>query len=76
LLNNEIYEVEIINHKDLIEQEILNDSVDIDIEINKTGFIETQNKDNIYYNFKNIHNKSNVLLNNFTWNEKLEYSVW
>lgn len=71
LLNKEIYEVEIINHKDLIEQEILNDSVDIDIEIEKTGFIETQNKDNIYYNFKNIHNKSNVSLDNFTWNDTL-----
>lgn len=71
LLNKEIYEVEIINHKDLIEQEILNDSVDIDIEIEKTGFIETRNKDNIYYNFKNIHNKSNVPLDNFTWNDTL-----
>lgn len=71
LLNNEVYEVEIINHKDLIEQEILNDSVDIDIEIEKKGFIEAQNKDNIYYNFKNIHNKSNVPLDNFTWNDTL-----
>ena len=71
LLNKEIYEVEIVNHKDLIEQEILNDSVDIDIEIEKKGFIETQNKDNIYYNFKNIHNKSNVPLDNFTWNDTL-----
>ncbi len=71
LLNKEIYEVEIVNHKDLIEQEILNDSVDINIEIEKKGFIETQNKDNIYYNFKNIHNKSNVPLDNFTWNDTL-----
>lgn len=71
LLNKKIYEVEIVNHKDLVEQEILNDSVDIDIEIEKTGFIETQNKDNIYYNFKNIHNKSNVPLDNFTWNDTL-----
>lgn len=71
LLNKELYEVEIINHKDLIEEEILNDSVDIDIEIEKKGFIETQNKDNIYYNFKNIHNKSNVPLDNFTWNDTL-----
>ncbi len=71
LLNEEIYEVEIVNHKDLIEQVILNDNVDIDIEIEKTGFIETQNKDNIYYNFQNIHNKSNVPLDNFTWNDTL-----
>lgn len=71
LLNKDIYEVEIVNHKELIEQKALNDSVDIDIEIEKTGFIETQNKDNIFYNFKNIHNKSNVPLNNFTWNDTL-----
>lgn len=71
LLNNEVYEIEILNHNDIIEQKILNDSVDIDIEIEKTGFIETQNKDNIYYNFKNIHNKSNVPLDNFTWNDTL-----
>lgn len=55
----------------MYEIEILNDSVDIDIEIEKKGFIETQNKDNIYYNFKNIHNKSNVALDNFIWNDTL-----
>lgn len=33
--------------------------------------IEKQNKDNIFYNFKNIHNKSNVPLNNFIWNDTL-----
>ena len=71
LLNEDIYEAEIVNDKDIIEKEILNDSVKIDIEITKKGFIETQNKDNIYYNFKNIHNKSNVPLDNFTWNDTL-----
>lgn len=71
LLNEEIFEIEIKNHKEIIEQIVYNDNVDIDIEIEKTGFIETQNKDNIFYNFKNIHNKSNVPLNNFTWNDTL-----
>lgn len=47
----------------------------MDSEIEKTGFIETQNKDNIYYNFKNIHNKSNVPLDNFTWNDTLPVEV-
>ena len=77
LLNEDIYEAEIVNDKDIIEKEILNDSVKIDIEITKKGFIETQNKDNIYYNFKNIHNKSNVPLDNFTWNDTLPIdAVW
>lgn len=71
LLNEEVFEIEIKKHKEVIEQVIYNDSVDIDIEIEKTGFIETQNKDNIFYNFKNIHNKSNVSLDNFTWNDIL-----
>lgn len=71
LLNEETFEIEIKNHKEIIEQIVYNDNVDIDIEIEKTGFIETQNKDNIFYNFKNIHNKSNVPLNNFTWNDTL-----
>ena len=50
-----------------VEQVIYNDNVDIDIEIEKRGFIETQGKDNIYYDFKNIHNNSNVALDIFTW---------
>lgn len=61
------YIVEIVKHKDEVEQVIYNDNVDIDIEIEKRGFIETQGKDNIYYDFKNIHNNSNVPLDNFTW---------
>ena len=71
LLNENVFEIEIKNHKETIKQVVYNDSVDIDIEIEKTGFIETQNKDNIFYNFKNIHNKSNVPLDNFTWNDTL-----
>ena len=43
LLNKKIYEVEIVNHKDLVEQEILNDSVSIDIEIEKTGHEISEN---------------------------------
>ena len=71
LLNKEVFEIEIKNHRETIEQVVYNDSVNLDIEIEKTGFIETQNKDNIFYNFKNIHNKSNVPLDNFTWNDTL-----
>lgn len=75
LLNENIFEVEIQTHNQVIEQVVYNDSVNIDIEIKKYGFIETQNKDNIYYNFKDIHNKSNVPLDNFTWNDTLPKEV-
>ena len=34
-----------------------------------------ENKDNIFYNFNNIHNKSNVPLNNFAWNDTLPTDV-
>ena len=71
LLNENIFEIEIKNHKEIIEQVVYDDSVNIDIEIEKNGFIETQNKDNIFYNFRNIHNKSNIPLDNFTWNDIL-----
>lgn len=71
LLNENVFEIEIKKHNEVIEQVVYNDSVDIDIEIEKTGFIETQNKDNIFYDFKNIHNNSNVPLGNFTWSDTL-----
>lgn len=48
LLNDKIYEAEISNQGEEIEQIIYNKSVNIDIEIEKYGFIETQNKDNIF----------------------------
>ena len=47
----------------------------VDIEVNKFWHLETQNKDNIFYNFKNIHNKSNVPLDNFTWQDMLPNEV-
>ncbi len=71
LVNSDIFEVEIVEHKQIVDVTIEDESVDIDIEIEKTGFIETQNKDNIFYDFKNIHNKSNVPLDHFTWNDTL-----
>lgn len=70
LLNENIYEAEIVDDGTL-EINITNDNVDIDIEVEKNGFVETQNKDNIYYDFTNIHNKSNVPLDNFVWKDTL-----
>ena len=71
LLNTNIYNAEIVNDQEIVNVNITNDSVDIDVEINKKGFIETQSKDNIYYTFSNIQNKSNVELDNFTWEDNL-----
>lgn len=70
LLNENVYNVDIIDGT-MANIEITNESVEIDIEIQKKGFIETQSKDNIFYNFSNIKNKSNVPLDNFTWRDTL-----
>ena len=71
LLNTNIYNAEIAKDQEIINVDIKNDNVDIDVEISKKGFIETQSRDNIYYIFSNIQNKSNVELDNFTWEDSL-----
>ena len=71
ILTDEIFEAEIVKHQEIVDVEIENDNVDIDIEVNKEGFKETQSKDTIYYDFSNIHNKSNIALDNFTWSDSL-----
>ena len=71
LLNENIYNAEIIKDQEIVNIDITNDNVEIDVEVEKNGFIETQSKDDIFYNFKNIKNKSNVPLDNFTWSDHL-----
>lgn len=71
ILTDEIFEAEIVKHQEIVDVEVENDNVDIDIEVNKEGFKETQSKDSIYYDFLNIHNKSNIALDNFTWSDSL-----
>lgn len=70
LLNENIYNAEIVDDG-TINVDITNDNVEIDVEIQKNGFIETQSRDDIFYNFKNIKNNSNVSLDNFTWSDHL-----
>lgn len=71
LINTDIFTAEIKEHKEIVDVKVEDESVDIEVEVEKKGFIETQSKDNIYYNFKNIKNKSNVALDNFTWQDIL-----
>lgn len=70
LLNENIYEVT-IEDDGTFDVKVENDNVEIDIEVTKKGFIETQSKDSIYYDFSDIHNKSNIALDNFTWSDSL-----
>ena len=71
ILTDEIFNAEIVKHQEIVDVEAENDNVDIDIEVNKEGFKETQSKDSIYYDFSNIHNKSNIALDNFIWSDSL-----
>lgn len=71
LINSDIFKAEIKEHKEIVDVDIEDDSVDIEVEVEKKGFVETQSKDSIFYNFKNIKNKSNVALDNFTWQDTL-----
>lgn len=71
LVNQNTFNAEIINHKEIVNVDIEDESVDIKVEVEKTGFKETQSKDIIYYDFKNIKNNSNVYLDTFNWQDTL-----
>lgn len=71
ILTDVVFNAEIVKHQEIVNIEIENENVDIDVEVTKKGFVETQSKDSIYYDFSNIHNKSNISLDNFTWSDSL-----
>jgi len=71
LINENKFEVEIINHQETVNIDITDENADIKVDIEKTGTAEAQNNENIYYIFENIANKSNVSLDNFTWQDVL-----
>ena len=70
-INQNTFSAEIVNHKEIVNVDIEDESVDIKVQVEKTGFIETQSKDTIYYDFKNIKNNSNVQLDTFNWQDTL-----
>ena len=71
ILTDVVFDAEIKKHKEVVDVNVLDDNVDIEVEVKKKGFIETQSKDSIYYDFSDIHNKSNIALDNFTWSDSL-----
>ena len=71
VLTETVFDTEIVKHQEIVNVEIENDNVDIDVEVTKKGFVETQSKDSIYYDFSNIHNNSNIAIDNFTWSDSL-----
>lgn len=70
LLNENEYSAEIVNDGDIIELEITNIPENPDVDIEKTGIIQTTANQEIKYDF-HIKNTGNVPLDNFTWYDYL-----
>lgn len=75
LKENNVYFAEITTNGQVSEIKITNKNVELDVNIDKVGFKETQSKDNVYYEFDNISNNSNVALDNFVWEDTLPTSA-
>ena len=71
LLNENEYKIEIKEHKETVPVIIKNKSVEISVDVEKTGYIETQKNDIIKYDFSNIANTSNIYLDTFKWKDYL-----
>ncbi len=71
-LNTEEYTAEINNNLEVINVQITNESDKPNVDIEKTGIIQTTANEEIRYDF-NIKNTGNVELDNFTWYDYLPY---
>ena len=71
ILNENEYKVSIEKHHDTIPITIKNQSVNVSVDVKKSGYIETQKNDTIKYDFSSVANTSNVYLNQFNWSDYL-----
>jgi len=67
LLNENTYEFEIVKNHETVPVTVENDAIDIKVEVEKKGTIETKPGEIVDYSFSNIANKSNVFLDTFGW---------
>ena len=70
LLNENIFTAEIKEHQEIVNVEITDESEKPDVDIEKTGIIQTTANQEIRYDFK-IKNTGNVPLDKFTWYDYL-----
>lgn len=70
LLNDNTFETEIKEHQEIVSVEITNESEKPDVDIEKTGIIQTTANQEIRYDF-HIKNTGNVKLDHFTWYDYL-----
>ena len=71
LLNTETFEAEIKYHKEIVKLTVENEPVDIEVDVEKEGTVETKPNEEVEYTFKNIANTSNTFLDSFKWYEYL-----
>ena len=67
LLNENTFEFEIINNNEIVSITIKNEPVNIKVNIDKKGDIETKPSEIVHYTFSNIANESNSYLDSFKW---------
>ncbi|MGN1310368.1 MAG: SpaA isopeptide-forming pilin-related protein, partial [Clostridia bacterium] len=70
LLNENTFTAEIKEHQEIVNVEITNESEKPDVDIEKTGIIQTTANQEIKYDFV-IKNTGNVPLSDFTWYDSL-----
>lgn len=67
LLNENTFEFEITKNHETVPLTIENDSVDIEVTVDKEGTTEIKPGEKVNYEFSNVGNASNVYLENFKW---------
>lgn len=67
LLNENTYEFEIVKNHETVPVTIDNDSVDIEVTVDKEGTTEIKPGEKVDYTFSNVGNASNIYLENFKW---------
>lgn len=67
LLNENTFEFEITKNHETVPITIENDSVDIEVTVDKEGTTEIKPGEKVNYEFSNVGNASNVYLENFKW---------
>ena len=71
LLDGKVFYAELKLDGDLVRFEVQNQSVDVDVTIEKRGNVEVMAGDIMAYDFSEIRNASNVSLNEFYWHDQL-----
>lgn len=75
LLNDEVYHFKIRNDGEIIEKTYTNEPIEIKVDIEKTGDVETKPDKVVDYTFSNICSNSNTDLEIFRWFEYIPTSA-